>query len=451
MFVPYSTDAPLYHFPTATIGLIVLNIALFLGVPAEYVRPVATGVVPAGQNAAQAVADAGGKLQVEYPSNTLALQRGSGLKPWQWLTNGHLHTNFIQLIFNMIFLWAFGLVVEGKVGSLIFLGLYIGIGTIHSAIEQTLFCFWGSGASVGAAAAIYGILGIALVWAPQNEFEVAWFFGWAGAGSFSIPILMFAFIRFAFDFIGVAFTGLFGSDAFQILGLGLGIAAGFVWLKRGWVDCEGWDLVTVWQGKEGKVEEREDINAEASALIRESTKRLKENKAQKKRKKSRLALPKNSPNSPPRSQSPETPQGELAEQPAARNTVKPEDDIEQLILDGQLATAIKLYEKHKRSGTQLELKQGVLFESIKGLLSEEKYEAALPCIEEHVKRFKHGQIPLLLNMAKVLLHLELPRKAQRPLKSLQSLNMDENEKAQWTELAQASRRQIADGAIEFSD
>jgi len=31
LFVPYGTDAPVYHFPYATIGLIVINTLMFLG------------------------------------------------------------------------------------------------------------------------------------------------------------------------------------------------------------------------------------------------------------------------------------------------------------------------------------------------------------------------------------------------------------------------------------
>lgn len=433
MFIPYSTDAPLYHFPAATLGLIVLNVALFFAVPGEYVRPESAGRFENG------AVDLG---PPDYPDKTLALQHGEGLKPWQWFTNSFVHNDPVALIFNMIFLWAFGLVVEGKVGHLMFLLLYAGIAVIHSALEQTLLGFWGSGASLGSAAAIYGILGIALVWAPQNEFEVSWFFGWMGAGTFSIPILMFAFIRFAFDFIGVAFTGVFGSDAIQLIGLALGISAGFVWLRRDWVDCEGWDLISVWQGKEGKREEAEDLTNEANTLIRESNQRLKDQQGKSKPKKSKKRTV-------VANQIVDTSAPEQSEAPTASKP--PEEDLEELVIEGNVATAVKLFEKHKRSGTQLELKQAVLFEIIKGLLAEEKFEAALPCMEEHVKRFKHGQVALLLNMAKVYLHLELPRKAQRPLKSLQSLQMDEREKEQWKELAKSSKQQIADGAIEFSD
>ena len=35
--IPYNTDAPLYHMPIATVGLIVLNTILFFAVPASMV------------------------------------------------------------------------------------------------------------------------------------------------------------------------------------------------------------------------------------------------------------------------------------------------------------------------------------------------------------------------------------------------------------------------------
>ncbi len=243
--IPYNTDAPLYHLPIATVGLIVLNTALYIAVPSAMVDFDST-------------ASSGTVLSLEY---------GHGIKPWQWLTSIFMHANPLHLIFNMIALWAFGLVVEGKVGLMPFLGIYLGIGVVQSAIEQLLMCLYGVGGSLGASAAIFGILGVAIVWAPKNEFEVFYQFGFK-MGTAEIPIMMYGFLQFALEVFNVV-MGRFEVSAgvLHLMGFALGIAVGFVWLVRGWVDCEGWDLVTVIKGHEGRDFERERLEKEAADLV----------------------------------------------------------------------------------------------------------------------------------------------------------------------------------------
>ena len=51
--IPYNTDAPLYHMPIATVGLIVLNTVLFFAVPhsmVEFETPVSQVIVDALQD-----------------------------------------------------------------------------------------------------------------------------------------------------------------------------------------------------------------------------------------------------------------------------------------------------------------------------------------------------------------------------------------------------------------
>ena len=79
-FFPYATDAPIYHRPIATIGLIVANILVFLAV----------GGGPTEQNA------------------HLWLAWGDGLHPLQWVSSNFVHGDFFHLAGNMIFLLARG-------------------------------------------------------------------------------------------------------------------------------------------------------------------------------------------------------------------------------------------------------------------------------------------------------------------------------------------------------
>ena len=47
-------------------------------------------------------------------------------------------------------------------------------------------------------------------------------------------------------------TGLApSSSVLYLMGVFLGFAVGTIMLKKGWVDCEGWDVFSVWSGTMG--------------------------------------------------------------------------------------------------------------------------------------------------------------------------------------------------------
>ena len=102
-----------------------------------------------------------------------ALRPGIGdgrLHPVQWVTHNFLHYGFFHLAGNMLFLWAFGIVVEGKLGPVKYLLAYLAIGTLHGALVQTLLMSSGLDEhAAGASAVVYGLLAVCMVWAPRNE------------------------------------------------------------------------------------------------------------------------------------------------------------------------------------------------------------------------------------------------------------------------------------------
>ncbi len=106
MIIPYSTDAPIYYFPWMTIALIVVNTLTFM----------LTGM---GAH-----------------NHGWILTFGRGLHPLEWVAYNFLHFGPGHLIGNMFFLWAFGIVVEGKLGWLKFLGVYLGIGIFGGFVIQ---------------------------------------------------------------------------------------------------------------------------------------------------------------------------------------------------------------------------------------------------------------------------------------------------------------------------
>ncbi|MEE2641560.1 MAG: rhomboid family intramembrane serine protease [Planctomycetota bacterium] len=175
----------------------------------------------------------------------------------QWFSSLFLHVGIVHLIGNMIFLWTFGLIVEGKVGLTRFLLIYLIVGMTESAISQ-LPMLGGSGAAVGASGAIFGLLAISLVWSPKNELTVV-FLGCFYPLVFDITVLMFGFVTIGWELIqeflliGVTKGKVVAWSAFfHILGALVGFSVGWWMLKNRHVDCEGFDLVSVWSGNEGR-------------------------------------------------------------------------------------------------------------------------------------------------------------------------------------------------------
>jgi membrane associated rhomboid family serine protease len=241
LIIPMGTDAPIYHWPRVTVGMIVLNALLFLAVP----PPSRTAFITEDGDI------------VEAPVSTfdrLALTLGDGLHPVQWVTHNFLHYGFTHLLGNAIFLWAFGIVIEGKLGPWKYLAMYLAIGTLHGALVQIALLRSGvDGHAAGASAVVYGLLAACMVWAPRNELNcVAFFF--AGFRMFIFNWELYYTTVALFYIGGQAFWfGLFGLGAGRLLVSEMGHLSGAFWgavlavllLRLHLVDCEDWDIFSL--------------------------------------------------------------------------------------------------------------------------------------------------------------------------------------------------------------
>lgn len=239
---PVSTDAPLYHLPFATVGLIVVNVFIYFAV--------LFGVLPS---------DAG-----------WVLTYGAGLHPEEWLLSAFMHADIGNLFGNMLFLWIFGLVVEGKIGWQRFLICYCMIAIVESAVEQALM-LWNTGGSgsLGASTAIYGIMSMAAIWAPRNN--VKFIYGLVVMiRDFEIPVAMLAAIYIGLDLIVVLLApSSMSSSWLHVGGVIVGIPLGIFLLKRGLVDCEGWDIFSVLANDEGGHKARAAELEKKKAILKE--------------------------------------------------------------------------------------------------------------------------------------------------------------------------------------
>jgi len=203
--VPYSCDALLYHLPIVTGVLIALNILAF----------------------ASALA---GRLVVD---DGWLLVYGSGLHPEQWILSPFMHANVEHLLGNMFFLWTFGLITEGKLGWWRFLLIYLGIAAGQSAIEQAIMPHIAPDIpfTVGASAAISGLLAMACIWAPINNLSVFMFVLYRFY-TFEITVGVFAILYVAMDVVMCMLlgTGAIGSVT-HLMGAAMGAVIGVALLK----------------------------------------------------------------------------------------------------------------------------------------------------------------------------------------------------------------------------
>ena len=84
------------------------------------------------------------------------------------LIHQFLHSGWLHIAGNMLFLWVFGAAVEQRIGRVRFLLFYLFAGCV-AALTQGFFQVWTSerGGLVGASGAISGVLGAYLVLAPM--------------------------------------------------------------------------------------------------------------------------------------------------------------------------------------------------------------------------------------------------------------------------------------------
>jgi membrane associated rhomboid family serine protease len=396
MLIPWATDAPIYHRPWATIGLMVITTAVFIwtsGLDPDLVEP-------------------------------YLLVHGEGLHPIQWVTSNFLHANILHLAGNLVFLWAFALVVEGKVGFLRFLAIYLGIGVIQCGVEQVLSLGMNAGVSLGNAAIVYGVMTVALVWAPQNEINCFWHFGFRG-GLVDLSIFWFAILYLIMEVVEVVFWGtLFQITAstaiFQLSGAAVGFLIATVMLKLDWVDCEGWDLYSVRGKREGK----------SSGSSRKSSWRSDED---------------------------DEPPTRKSKAAASSTAASPEDRAEAAtrrlkahLEAGSTAEAYASYDKSVRTVVGWMPPDADWLALIQALLALEDWRTGVTVMEDYLRRSPKPTARVRLRLAQVLVHqLERPAHALKVLDEIPAGTLPANLEAAANSLRRLAEQMREDGVLEL--
>ncbi|MFN8058237.1 MAG: rhomboid family intramembrane serine protease [Vicinamibacterales bacterium] len=184
MFLPLGDAPNPKGFPLVTYAIIALNVAVFAFVTLPLGAQPANPSDPAYLEYLRALANA---LPPNVSLNDVARQlsaydlfvfrhgyRSIAPSPWALVESMFLHSGFMHLFGNMLFLWIYGDNVEHRLGGVRYALWYLVTGAIATLAHGAL----GGATSiplVGASGAISGVLGFYFLWFPHNSVRV-WLF-----------------------------------------------------------------------------------------------------------------------------------------------------------------------------------------------------------------------------------------------------------------------------------
>lgn len=158
--IPYKDDNPTATAPYVTVGIIILNVLVFLY---EVTSPLGMEKVAFTYGA--------------IPQNILTFDRAQPIRPVLTVFSSmFMHGGFLHIAGNMLYLWIFGNNIEDKLGRTRFALFYIFCGIV-SAYANALSDPHSRIPMIGASGAISGILGAYLLLFPRAVVHTLVFLG----------------------------------------------------------------------------------------------------------------------------------------------------------------------------------------------------------------------------------------------------------------------------------
>lgn len=166
------------------------------------------------------------------------------LDPVQWLTSACLHAGWMHLLGNLVFLFVFGAIVEDFLGGW-FVPVYLLLSVASGALEQCLGLLGHrEGFALGASSAIYGLVALAVLWAPRTRVSTFIWLLIHRPMMVEIRVLWLAGGYMAMQVLSVWIQGGRPSSEFlHACGIVTGLLLGLLCLRERWVDTDGGDLL----------------------------------------------------------------------------------------------------------------------------------------------------------------------------------------------------------------
>jgi len=155
---------------------------------------------------------------------------------------GHmwLHGGIIHLLGNLLFLWIFGNAICAKVGNRIYFPLYVLFGLV-SAVSHLLFT---GGPMLGASGAINGVVGMFLVFFPENDITCWFTFTILYWRRFTMSSYWMILFWLLWDIAGAVMSlGTSSGVAYfaHLGGFAVGLGVAVLMLKKGWIKMERYE------------------------------------------------------------------------------------------------------------------------------------------------------------------------------------------------------------------
>ncbi|MHC4970902.1 MAG: rhomboid family intramembrane serine protease [Planctomycetota bacterium] len=381
LFFPYRTDTAVEHGPWGSLGLIAANVAVAVW-----------------------LGTAGDSLSGSRPVDPWILQYGE-LNPVTWVTSAFVHGDAFHLVGNMVFLWTFGLVVEGMIGWRRFLPVYFAIIILQGGVEQLMMLGADEGGSFGASGGTSGLMAIAALWAPRTHVCLyVWI--WRYVRTLEVTVWGFCMFYLGLEALGLLLSGLaISSELLHLMGAFIGLGIGVLMLRKGWVDCEGWDYLSLREHGRPRVKVRQPVH---TPLV--------------------VASDTDDPGSP---------------------GVKTLVSIREALDDGDPVGAVDMAERAELTIPRFALPREDLERLIAGLMDGEHSERAVPRMEEFLRRFPDESAAMRLTLAAVLVRRRRPSKALEQLDGLPDDALDGEQRAERARLEAQARAALGRGGLEL--
>jgi len=252
VFIPYRVDVPSDRRPVVN-WLVFVGVIVVFGLQVadqikfeeqmeEEVREQIARHIAEGDSAEEAIEHARESMHESVLERTLYR---FALKGWEikgLLGHMWLHADIFHLIGNLIFLWLFGNAVCSKLGNICYLPVYVGLG-LAAGISHLLFT---GGMALGASGAINGLVGMYLVFFPENLISCLWLFWFPlmirpFARTFTVRSFWMILLWFAFDIWGAVRGGQGVAYFAHIGGFVGGAALAVLMLKLKLVTMESYE------------------------------------------------------------------------------------------------------------------------------------------------------------------------------------------------------------------
>lgn len=335
--------------------------------------------------------------------------------PLTWLTSACMHGGFGHIIGNMVVLATCGWIIEGKIGWWRFIALYFVLAFISGGMIQTIMFFIGGSGALGASCVIYGMIAMILIWAPENTITilvVGWFFFNLINFTFEVALMIVCILLIALELLTAAYSGFAISSAvLHLFGVVPGAVVGFCMIKLRWVDCEGYDLISILSGKRGKRVLTVQQEQEQNRIRKE----------------------------------------EKASADEAFETSQ--TMVDSYIAKGHFEMAFNRYQVQHRRDKQFMLSEKQFVAIINGLWPiENKRSKAVSIIELYLKQYQALRVQMTLKIARYyLLEKHQPKKCGQLIKSISKEPLTDKQSQFAKQLVLRARQMISDGVIEFSD